>query len=332
MKKFLFALLAFSATLFAAEKVYLAPISIVGMHSDYAVVSSKLMKAYIEDDGRYVLVVGTEQDSVSIDDQVGVQKKAVEKGCTKYIMSEYTRLGENVLMSFKLYDVNSEAPIWDDRLKAKNPDDFDPIIQRVARNIGTKRKATKDDDIYSVTQKETEEPTRKSVSSYFGVSLGGIFAFQPDVDALAGVSVFLHYDFGYLLAGIDAGYYGLDNQLEMGNINLSVYYPFGSRALTPYVGGGIGIGYTTFDSDINSGNYVEDYYDDRGGLSGFLGGGLLINRNSKLLLNLNVRYMLNFYKTKNWETRKNDMGGVNVVEKSHAINGLMINFGIARGF
>lgn len=326
MKKILFAMLTLAVSLFAAEKVYLAPISLVGMHGDYGIVSSKLMKAYIEDDGRYVLVVGSAQDSVNVDNQSGVREKAVSLGCSKYILAEFTRLGENVLMSFKLYNTDSDAPIWDDRLKAANPDDFDPIIQRVARNIGTKRKATTDDDIYSVTLKETEEPTRKGVSSYLGVSLGGLFAMQPDVDALAGVSVFLHYDFGYLLAGIDAGFYGIDNQLEMGNINLSVYYPFGTRALTPYVGGGIGIGYTTFDSEI-------DYYeDDRGGLSGFLGGGLLINRNSKLLLNLNVRYVLNFYKTKNWETRKNDMGGVNIVQKSHAINGLMINFGIARGF
>ncbi|MCQ2096353.1 MAG: hypothetical protein MJY87_00215 [Fibrobacter sp.] len=330
MKKILFAMLALAVSLFAAEKVYLAPISLVGMHGDYGIVSSKLMKAYIEDDGRYVLVVGSAQDSVNVDNQSGVRDKAVSLGCSKYILAEFTRLGENVLMSFKLYNTDSEAPVWDDRLKAANPDDFDPIIQRVARNIGTKRKATTDDDIYSVTQKETEEPTRKGVSSYLGVSLGGLFAMQPDVDALAGVSVFLHYDFGYLLAGIDAGFYGIDNQLEMGNINLSVYYPFGTRALTPYVGGGIGIGYTTFDSEIEYG--YDCYEDDRGGLSGFLGGGLLINRNSKLLLNLNVRYVLNFYKTKNWEVRKNDMGGVNIVQKSHAINGLMINFGIARGF
>lgn len=332
MKKILFSVLALAVSLFAAEKVYLAPISLVGMHNDYGIVSSKLMKAYIEDDGRYVLVVGSDQDSVSVDNQTAVKEKAVSLGCSKYILAEFTRLGENVLMSFKLYNTDSEAPIWDDRLKAKNPDDFDPIIQRVARNIGTKRKATTDDDIYSVTQKETEEPTRKAVSSYIGVSLGGLFAMQPDVDALAGISVFLHYDFGYLLAGIDAGFYGLDNQLEMGNINLSVYYPFGSRALTPYVGGGIGIGYTTFDSEIEGIYGSYDYEDDRGGLSGFLGGGLLINRNSKLLLNLNARYVLNFYKTKNYEVRKNDNGGKDLVQKSHAINGFMVNFGIARGF
>lgn len=330
MKKFIFTLLAFVAVTFAAEKVYLAPISLVGMHGDYALVSSKLMKAYIEDDGRYVLVVGNEQDSVTVDNQAGVREKAIAKGCSKYILAEFTRLGENVLMSFKLYNIDSDAPIWDDRLKAANPDDFDPIIQRVARNIGTSRKATKDDDIYSVTQKETEDITRKSVATYLGVSLGGLFAMQPDVDALAGISVFLHFDFGYLLAGLDASYYGLDNALEMGFINLSAYYPFGSRALTPYVGGGLGIGYTTFDSDVENTHYSA--VDDRAGLSGFLGGGLLINRNSKLLLNLNARYVLNFYKTRNLEWRKSDNGTKELVAKSHAINGFQISFGIARGF
>ena len=328
MKKLLVAMLTLAVSLFAAEKVYLAPISVVGMHNDYGIVASKLMKAYMEDDGRFILVVGTAQDSVNVDNQSGVREKAVSLGCSKYILAEFTRLGENVLTSFKLYNTSSDAPIWDDRLKAANPDDFDPIIQRVARNIGTKQKATKDDDIYSVTQKETEDLTRKSVYSYWGLSLGAFFAMQPDVDALAGFTFSLHYDFGYLLADLDCSYYGLDNPLKIGMISLSAYYPFGSRSLAPYLGGGIGIGYTSYDSDTDF--YYKDT-DEHSGMSGFLGGGLLINRNSKLVLNLSVRYMLNFYKTKNYEERKNDEGKT-VVEKSHAINGISLNFGIVRGF
>ena len=128
MKKILFAIVALSVALFAAEKVYLAPVGLTGMHGDYAVASSKLMKAYIEDDGRFILVVGSSQDGVTADNQEAVRAKAVEKGCSKYIIAEFTRLGESVIMSFKLYSVDKEAPVWDDRLKARNPDDFDPIM------------------------------------------------------------------------------------------------------------------------------------------------------------------------------------------------------------
>ena len=61
MRKILLSVLALAVALFAAEKVYLAPVGLTGMHDDYAVASSKLMKAYIEDDGRFILVVGTRQ-------------------------------------------------------------------------------------------------------------------------------------------------------------------------------------------------------------------------------------------------------------------------------
>ena len=83
MKKILLSVLVLAVALFAAEKVYLAPVGLTGMHDDYAVASSKLMKAYIEDDGRFILVVGTAEDSVTADNQEAVQKKAAEKGCSK---------------------------------------------------------------------------------------------------------------------------------------------------------------------------------------------------------------------------------------------------------
>ena len=188
MKKILLSVLILAVALFAAEKVYLAPVGLTGMHDDYAVASSKLMKAYIEDDGRFILVVGTAEDGVKADDQAAVSKKAAEKGCSKYIIAEFTRLGENVIMSFKLYNVGSEAPIWDDRLKARNPDDFDPIIQRVARNIGTKHKAVDDSDIYSVTEQETKTPKRKGVNAFLEGVRPGVVALIMSTAVTMGLS------------------------------------------------------------------------------------------------------------------------------------------------
>ena len=141
IKKLLAATLAVAASVYASERVYLAPFDMVGLNQNFAAPSEKLMNAYIEDDGRFILVNHSEEDSIKAGDRDAANKKAIEKNCSKFIIAEFTRLGENVITSFKLYDVNNESPVWTDRLKAKNPDDFDPIIQRVARNIGTKRKA-----------------------------------------------------------------------------------------------------------------------------------------------------------------------------------------------
>ena len=341
MKKILFSVLILAVALFAAEKVYLAPVGLTGMHDDYAVASSKLMKAYIEDDGRFILVVGTTEDGVKADNQEAVRAKAVEKGCSKYIIAEFTRLGENVIMSFKLYKVGSEAPIWDDRLKARNPDDFDPIIQRVARNIGTKRKAVDDSDIYSVTEQETKTPKRKGVNAYIGMSVGGLMAVQPDVEVFAGLDFWLLYDAQVILFGIDWDMYGLgdDTPLDYMDFAISAYYPFGTKAITPFVGGGLAYSHTEYQSETpkissnNGGYYTRSYYDDdvfsseKSGLTGFIGGGVMLNRSSRVMFIAQAKYMLNFYRNDIFNSKKLDNGNVEISKKDHAIQGLIFNVG-----
>lgn len=337
MKKILFGILTLAFTLWAAEKVYLAPVGLTGMHGDYAIASAKLMKAYIEDDGRFILVVGSEADSVTTENQAAVKQKAIDKGCTKYIIAEFTRLGENVIMSFKLYNVDKEAPVWDDRLKARNPDDFDPIIQRVARNIGTRNKAADDSDIYSVTEQETRTPKRKGVNSYIGAAVGGIMATQPEVEVFGGLDVFLLYDAQIILFGIDVNMYGLGADAAMSYLDLAVsaYYPFGTKAISPFVGGGLAISATDYDSDISLSGinvYSSSYESERSGLTGFLGAGVMFNRSSRVMFVAQVKYMLNFYKNKMYERVDRDDGGVDIVEKDHAIQGLVFNVGIGYGF
>ncbi len=348
MKKILLTVLVLAVALFAAEKVYLAPVGLTGMHEDYAVASSKLMKAYIEDDGRYILVVGTAEDGVKADNQAAVSQKAAEKGCSKYIIAEFTRLGENVIMSFKLYNVGSEAPIWDDRLKARNPDDFDPIIQRVARNIGTKHKAVDDSDIYSVTEQETKTPKRKGVNAYIGMSVGGLMAVQPEVEVFAGLDFWLLYDAQVILFGIDWDMYGLgdDTPLDYMDFAISAYYPFGTRAITPFVGGGLAFSQTEYeskvpradrytDSDVYSYSYSSDdyeYNDKSSGLTGFVGGGVMFNRSSRVTFVAQVKYMLNFYKNDIYKSKKDEKNNTIISVKDHAIQGMIFNVGIGYGF
>lgn len=178
LKTLLMAIFVFTAIIFAQERVYLAPFSMIGVNEDLGVAAEKLMNAYIDENGRYVLVNYAEDDSVTAGDYESINKAAIQKNCTKFIIAEFTRLGQNIITSFKLYDVNNEQSVWSDRLKAANPDDFDPIIQRVARNIGSKKKATDDSDIYTVTEQETKKPKKKAVTTYLGFKLVGETAFN----------------------------------------------------------------------------------------------------------------------------------------------------------
>ena len=306
----------FTVSSFAAEKVYMAPIGTTNIHSDYGIAAMKLMKTYIEDDGRFILIEGSDQDSVTIEKQETVKNKAVAKGCSKYIIAEFTRLGENVILSFKLYSTSQDAPIWTDRLKAANPDDFDPIIQRVARNIGTKEKATTDQDIYNVTENETKLPKRKKVNSYFGVGLGGMVPLSPEVDVAPGFVLFGMYDTQVLLVGLDANFWGIgdDALYDYADLGISIYYPFGRKFIAPYIGGGMNLSTVSFnnevthpqtsrDYDYNIDSYktstkkVSDTYSyESSGIGVFGGAGVMFNRASSIALFLELKYFVNFYK------------------------------------
>ncbi|WP_290738665.1 outer membrane protein [Fibrobacter sp. UBA3718] len=320
MKKFIRSILIsaaiFAAYATAAEKVYMPPVGTTNIHSDYGIAAQKLMKTYIEDDGRFILIEGTVEDSVDISKPETLNNKAVSKGCSKILIAEFTRLGENVILSFKLYNTGSEAPIWQDRLKAANPDDFDPIIQRVARTIGTKQKATNDQDIYNVTQNETKQPKRMKAYSYFGLGLGGMVPLSPSVDMAPGLNVFGMYDTQSFLIGLDANFWGMsdDSRYNYLDFAISAYYAFGRKFIAPYIGGGMNysaVDYNTdvtvhskvtrYDSSIKDYKTTEEdtkksYSDSKSGIGAFVGGGVMLNRASNIVLFAEAKYFVNFYK------------------------------------
>ena len=299
LKTLLMAIFVFTAIIFAQERVYLAPFSMIGVNEDLGVAAEKLMNAYIDENGRYVLVNYAEDDSVTAGDYESINKAAIQKNCTKFIIAEFTRLGQNIITSFKLYDVNNEQPVWSDRLKAANPDDFDPIIQRVARNIGSKKKATDDSDIYTVTEQETKQPRKKGVSSYFGLNIVGDLELTPATNMLAGIGLFTLIDAYQIFFGVDFTLTNMGDELNKPtfyDFSLSVYYPFGSSNNTPFVGGGISYSWhITFDDNDELPYTPEEL--STNGITGFVGGGILLNRASKVVFLLHAKYFIDFFKT-----------------------------------
>ncbi|OWV24314.1 hypothetical protein B7982_00935 [Fibrobacter sp. UWB2] len=332
-KKFLVASLALAASVFATERVYMAPFSMVGLNEDFGVAAEKLMNAYIDDNGRFVLINYAEDDSVKVGDRESANNIAIKKNCTKFIMAEFTRLGENVITAFKLYDINNEAPVWSDRLKAKNPDDFDPIIQRVARNIGTKNKATNDDDIYTVTEQETKNPRKKGVTSYWGARIVGALPLNPTEAKMdAGLGLFVLYDARDLLFGFDWTMSNLGEDHDrpiLIDLSLSAYYPFTTTNITPYAGGGLSYSmrYTYVDTD---------HYDDEhqsNGISMQIGGGVLFNRASRVMFLAQVNYFIDFFETPFYREQFDTKGNVtNLIESKHYMNGFKFGLGLAVGF
>jgi hypothetical protein len=310
----------------------------VGLNEDFGIAAEKLMNAYIDDNGRFVLVNYTEEDSVKAGDRESANKIAIQKNCTKFLLAEFTRLGENVITAFKLYDVNNESPVWSDRLKAKNPDDFDPIIQRVARNIGTKHKATNDDDIYTVTEQETKNPKKKGVTSYWGVKIIGSLPLNPSEAKMdAGLGVSIMYDAKNLLFGFDGTMTNLsesDDKVSLVDLTLSAYYAFNTSNISPYAGGGLSYSWRKNNHDneeIEGRNYSAKGNNEANGLSMQVGGGVLFNRASRVMFTAQAVYFIDFFETPFYDFVKDTKNSVTVVEKKHFMNGFKFSLGLAIG-
>ena len=204
-------------------------------------------------------------------------------------------LNEVLIISMTMYNTADSNKIWSDVLKARTPDDLDPILQRFANNIGTDQKASKDGDIYSVTNYDSKELTKVDASANYGVSISGSYSFVEKVDnsTSAGFGLLASYDLRDVILDIQGDF--LFGDIQIYDVRISGLYPFKNSKNTPFVGGSIAWGGTTLKYKP-SGSYYNDRFSD-GGLAMFVNGGYIFNRNSNVNFRLAGSFIFPLYKT-----------------------------------
>lgn len=305
------------ASVFASERVYMPLFELTNIHEDYQYATSKLFQRYADKDGRYEVVIPAQTDSLQTQpSKADVQKTAERKGCTKFILADLTRLDKTVIVTLSLYGTQSGNLLWSDAMKAANPDDLDPILERMAKNIGTENVASKTDDIYTVTQKEETKLRKKRANKSFGFGIMGFTMLNnPGPRFQPGLEIFWSYDSRNIFFQIDGSfnfysdsedytytsYYGdettisVDETLVNLSLGLSAYYPFLDGSSTPFLGGGVSFTSTVTSYDSDSYYYDEDG-DSKTGLWVRLGGGFLFNRTSTVTFRIRAEYAISTYK------------------------------------
>lgn len=305
------------ASVFASERVYMPLFELTNIHEDYQYATSKLFQRYADKDGRYEVVIPAQTDSVQVQpSKADVQKTAERKGCTKFILADLTRLGETVVVTLSLYGTQSGNLLWSDAMKAAGPNDLDPILERMAKNIGTENVASKTDDIYTVTQKEETKLRKKRANKSFGFGIMGFTMLNnPGPRFQPGLEIFWSYDSRNIFFQIDGSfnfysdsedytytsYYGdettisVDETLVNLSLGLSAYYPFLDGSSTPFLGGGVSFTSTVTSYDSDSYYYDEDG-DSKTGLWVRLGGGFLFNRTSTVTFRIRAEYAFSTYR------------------------------------
>lgn len=266
--------LCFSAA--AQEKVYFPLFELLNVHPDYQYSTSKLLKTYVDSNGRYEMVLPSKTDSLSgMETLDEIQNKARLLNANYFLIGEMNALKDIMIITISLYKTADGQKVWTDILKARTVDDLDPILQLIAKSLGTTMKASEAEDIYSVSQYNSPALNKRNANTSFGVFIGGTYTFYPHVqnNFSSGLGLKLSYDTRNLIFDINGELYF--SVIDIYNLNLNVLYPFSKGAQTPFLGGGLGFGGHSIDT--NSSEFMTS---SNGGLLLYAHGGYLFNRTS----------------------------------------------------
>lgn len=230
----------------------LVPIDAVNVHPGHVAAAQRVLEGHLDALGQRFVVL-----------EAGVKDPAVaarEKGAAAVLRCALTRIGQRVKVWMRLEPL--EGAPRTAALDAGSPEDLDPVLLRLARQL-TSGPAAGDARIGEVTEKEEDVYGRKTASSYVGITVGGTFGgASGGGDALGGLGVYWLYDARTFLADIQAAF-GVSQRPSGGGgfagLTIAGLYPLADRDLTPFVGAGLG--FARLELDGHSGTGVEVFGD-----------------------------------------------------------------------
>jgi hypothetical protein len=280
---FLFSVLL-SSTGSAQIKVFMPVMEVTNVHPDNALSATKLFRSYAEMEGRFTVILPQTGDSLGN----SIVKETISHGAVNYLIGELNRLGETVIVSMTLYDLNGGV-LWKDMLKANTPDDLDPVMKRFAKVMGTSEAADKSSDIYSVTDYNSQQLKRRQSNINFGLTVGGGFSLAGanlDNKALSGFGLLLSYDMRDLLFEAKGEFY-LGDQTT-GLFSLDILKPINTQRNAFFYGGGLGISFSNLVIQDRS-------YNSDAGLMITPQAGYIFNRDGSVNMRLTVKPLIPVY-------------------------------------
>lgn len=285
---------------FGQELIFIPNLDPIGLKKDFQFSVTHLLKTYIEDTKRYRVIIPLRNDSNAI--TANQEERAIEYAksvnAKYYLLGTLTRLGETVIVRISLYETASTNVIWSDRLKASSPEDLDPIMQRIATNLGTPNTVSANQDINSVTKFESNDLKKENSPYFFGGGIGLFVPFnQITNEPASGLGGTWSYDAQNIILDINGSYY-FNQTIEIYWLAFDVLYPFNNTNKSFFAKGGLALGGTTADRIQTSVNYNYNYSvpNSSGGILLNAGVGYLFNRKATAQLRFSGNLIHGFYK------------------------------------
>ena len=276
----------------AQEKVYMPYFEVINMHKDYQKTATRLLKMYFDAGTKMSVVVPANDSTYFKETKEQSLAKAKSLNINHVLIGELNRVGETVIVSVALYKTESGDKEWSAIQKAQNPDDLDPIMQKLAASIADRSTLTESDNIYNVTDYNSKQLNKMNATTYFGLEIGGGPVNIGNTTKFpAGFSAIYSGDLRTLLFDIKGSLYFSD--IHIAALSVNVNYPLYSKTATPYFGGGLGFG--TTDLDMNSSPLTPNENYSGNGLILYANAGYIFTRTSNINLRLNGSFFVSTY-------------------------------------
>jgi hypothetical protein len=207
-------------------------------------------------------------------------------GAAEAVVVRLTHIGSTARVRLTVYAAGSgQIVYWDSIAVTGGPEELDTVFERLAHAMVTGRPVRESAELDTVTDKETQNLSRRQANRVFGVHLLTFLPFNTAGDtfqALPGGGLFWLYDARSWMADISFDLGGGDNR-SLYSLAIGGYYPFLREDFTPYFGALARWAYMDFGGNGASGISFQPTF------------GVLLGRLSSVQLRADVGYFINTF-------------------------------------
>lgn len=284
-KTFILIILMSVGTLIAQTQYAVLPVRSMGIDRVTTQTVDMLLRQEIVKETRAELIsqnrtaeVSGEELCMDLDCAVAIGS---ELEADKVVTATMSKLGSKIVVQFMLFDVGKNRTILADNVIAKNIDDLEMVIIRIAKSIARETPIDKSAEVGAIVRNEEKSLTRRRARRYTGFSFGYLFpqeGYRNKTDKRFTTDLRLGYELTNTAVGAFFGY------REGFATNIYLSYLLTRTDICPYIGGALGFHWVYHENDKRSDGFE---------LTASTGLRLFRTYNFQVMVNLDYIYTLN---------------------------------------
>ena len=281
--------------------------------------SRDILKAHLQRTGAYTVVEPSGAPSTEEPTAAQAAAQAVALGADQALVLRLIHFGTSARVRLTAYAAGSgQVVYWDSTVISGGPDELDTVIQRLVHAMQIGKPVRDSAEIDTVTEKETNQLTRRTANKSFGLHLFTYLPFNTptgSMTALPGGGLFWLYDARSWMADIAVDLGVADGH---GSYAASIggYYPLLREDFTPYLGGVVRWAYMNLGGQGAGGIVLQPTV------------GVLLGRLSSVQLRGEVGYFINTFGERERIPTNAVASSPTSEPPKHFSNGFLLNVGL----